>query len=218
MENNEQLLAEAIQSFDEEGVERAMHALVDAGASYDVVFAILQEELTAVEEKFDNGEYFLGDFIMAGSLIKLALEILLKDGTDPSVQPAGTVVMGVVKGDIHDLGKDLVIEVLKAEHYSVIDLGVDVSAGKFIEAIELHHPDLVMLSGVMGVSPLEMKKVIDHMNERGIHATTPVIIGGACANEFVRSQIGADAYGEKPTDTLALCKEFMSGKRGVNGC
>lgn len=219
MNENEQRLAEAIENLDVDGAIVAAQAMLDSGAPNEDVGRILQEGFAAVERKFDSGDYFLGDFIVAGALYK---EVLAMISESPEVlmdDCIGRIVYGVVHGDIHDIGKDIVVEVLRTGHFSVVDLGVDVPAAKFIEAIEEHRPDIVLLSGVMGISPLEMKDVVDQMNERGLHDTIPIFIGGACANEFVCKQIGSDAYGMKPTDTLNLCLEYMMSKdRGADGC
>ena len=212
MPNYEQSLVDALGLLDEDGVIETTRSLIDGGVSPSRIEELLQQGMLEAEKRYEEGEYFLGDLIVAGTLFIEALKMLpeMDAGCEGA---AGKVMIGVVSEDIHDIGKDIVVQVLKSWKFNVLDLGVDVSPERYVAEVELFKPDIVALSGVMGTSPHEMKRVIELMESRGLRDDVAVIIGGACANERVCEIVGADAYAEGPVDTAKLCKQYMDGRQ-----
>ena len=213
MTESEQRLAEAFDALDVDGVLSATRALFDEGVEIVAIDEMLQEGMIRAERKMESGEYFLGDLIVAGMLFVEALMILHDDPVSllKEKKPSGRVLIGVVNRDIHDIGKDIVVQVLRGRCFEVIDLGVDVPAESFISEVERYRPDVVALSGVMGDSIEEMRRIIEFMDEKGLHEQIPVVIGGSCTSEMVCKRIGADAYAENPIDTADICLEFTRG-------
>ena len=212
MQQLEQTLIDALGTLDEDSVIETTQLLVDAGNDPSAIEELLQQGMLIAEQRYEDGEYFLGDLIVAGTLFIEALKLLpAMDGETDSA--AGKVMIGVVSEDIHDIGKDIVVQVLKSWKFNVLDLGVDVSPERYVEEIERFNPDIVALSGVMGNSPHEMKRVIDLMISKGLRDNVTVIIGGACASEKICELVGADAYAEGPVDTAKLCKHYMDVRR-----
>ncbi len=213
MTESEQRLADAFDALDEDGVLSATRELVGEGIEIVTIDEMLQEGMIRAERRMESGEYFLGDLIVAGMLFVEALKILHDDSVSlcNMEKSSGRVLIGVVNRDIHDIGKDIVVQVLRSHRFEVIDLGVDVPAESFIEEVERYRPDVVALSGVMGDSTDEMRRIIELMDDRGLHEQIPVVIGGSCTNEMVCKLIGADAYAKGPIDTAEICLEFTRG-------
>lgn len=208
-------LIRSMEALDEDALVASTQALVDDGYTDHQIEGLLQQGMQKAEQKFESGEYFLGDLVVAGLLFKTGLELLpaseepIADG-----QSNGIVVIGVMADDIHDIGKDIVVQVLRAENFEVHDLGVDVPLGKFMAAIDEYHPDILALSGVMATSTEAMADVVNALEEKGLRARIPVIIGGSCASEFVRNHIKADAFAKGPVDTMLYCRQFMKTRHG----
>ena len=209
MTTSPQALVDALSSLSADLVVQTTHELLETGEDPLAIEDLLQQGMLRVEEYYEAGAYFLSDLIVAGSLFIEALSLLPEPDSE-DVETRGKVIIGVVNEDIHDIGKDIVVQVLKRQKFDVLDLGVDVSPERFVDEIERFKPDVVALSGVMGRSPIEMKRVIDLLEERGLRNDLPIIIGGACTSETVCAQIGADAYAEGPIDTVNLCQRFTA--------
>ncbi len=214
MFESEHMLTKAFDALDEDGVVKAIRMLSEEGYDIDKIDEMLQEGMLRAEHKMESGEYFLGDLIVAGMLFVEALKSLHGTSSPYSLgaKKSGRVLIGVVNCDIHDIGKDIVVQVLRSRSFEVIDLGVDVPAESFLKEIERQQPDVVALSGVMGDSVEEMRRVIEMMDERGLRKNIPVVIGGSCTSELVCKRIGADAYAKGPIDTAELCLKFTGGE------
>ena len=196
----------------------ALHAGVQAldaeGCSFHEIEELLQEGMRLVGERFADGDYFLADLIVSGMMFKSALSLLLADAPPRQKGPqCGRVLIGVVAGDIHDIGKDIVVQVLRTERFDILDLGVDVPAEAFVQAAQAYDPDVIALSGVMGNSTNEMRLVIAALAEAGIHPLTPIVVGGSCVSELIKDQIRADCYARGPVDTMLFCKNVMERKK-----
>lgn len=161
---------------------------------------IIAEGLTPglylVGEKFDAGEYFLPDMMLAAEAMGAAVGYLepLIHSRDLVKSAAGRVVIGTVRGDLHSIGKDIVIMMFKAAGFQVFDLGVDVPSGRFIEEVERQQADLLGISALMTTTIQEQKKIIEQLKEKGLRGRVKVIVGGAPLSEEWAVKIGADAY------------------------
>lgn len=179
----------------------------------------LAEGMKIIGEKFEKGDYFIADLLAAAEIFKEAMNILepaiAKEGGE-FVKPIGRVVIGTIEGDIHDIGKNLVALMLRINGFEILDLGVDVSAEKFIEAVKRFKPDIVGISALVTSTMVNMKKVIDALKKEGLRDRVKVIVGGApLTEEFARS-IGADAYGENAIVAVEICKRLVEELRRMS--
>lgn len=158
----------------------------------------LRAGIAVVGEGFASGELFLPDLVLAAETLKAAAAILEGEigriGTQHSKQ--GKVLLGTVKGDLHDIGKTLVATLLTAYGFDVVDLGVDVPAEKYIDAIQREKPDVVGLSSLLTVTAKEMAQVVKALKAAGVRDKVKVIVGGGAVTEGYAQEIGADAYGQ----------------------
>jgi corrinoid protein of di/trimethylamine methyltransferase len=171
-----------------------------------------------VGDLFGNGEIFLPDLILSSEAMREAAEILeaaLKHSGVTVKSSVGTIVIGTVAGDIHDIGKTLVSTLFKAAGFSVIDLGVDVPREKFIEAVTVHKPDLLGLSSLLTTSVEEQKQVIRALEAAGVRSTVKIMVGGGAVTERWAEEIGADAYGGDAREAVEKGKKLMNGFAGA---
>ncbi|MCJ7806485.1 MAG: corrinoid protein [Clostridia bacterium] len=167
--------------------------------------------LDQVGEKFEEGEYYLPDMMLAAEAMGSAIDYLephLKaDNEHSQDRRAGRIVIGTVKGDLHSIGKDIVIMMMKAAGLEIFDLGVDVSADRFVQAIEENSANVLGISALMTTTIQEQKKIIDLLEEKGLRSRVKVIVGGAPLSEEWAVKIGADAYA---SDAIAGVKKIKA--------
>jgi len=155
---------------------------------------------------FQEEEYFVPELLLAGRAMKAAMEPLKPLLAASGAKPAGVVVAGTVKGDLHDIGKNLVISMLEGAGFQVHDLGADVRPERFVEAIRAHQPQILCLSALLTVTMTAMKTTIDAIKEAGLRRDLRVLVGGAPLNQRYAHEIGADGYGATATDAVALAR------------
>jgi 5-methyltetrahydrofolate--homocysteine methyltransferase len=149
--------------------------------------------MAEVGHKFECGEYFVPEMLIAARAMQSGLSLLRPYLITAKVQAIGKVIIGTVQGDLHDIGKNLVAMMLEGAGFEVIDLGVDVSPEKYVQAVKEHHPDLVACSALLTTTMPRMKDIIDALKENGLRDQVKVMIGGAPVTEGFANQIGADA-------------------------
>ena len=154
----------------------------------------LLDGMDVIGGKFKRNELFVPEVLMAARAMNAGTALLKPLLATAGVEATGKVVIGTVKGDLHDIGKNLVRMMMEGKGLEVIDLGVDVSAEKFIAAVHEHHPDIVALSALLTTTMSEMKVIIDALNNAGLRDKVNVMIGGAPVSEGFCTSIGADAY------------------------
>lgn len=187
-------LTKAIVELEETEAFKITEEMLDKNIDPVKIFAACRQGMTRVGELFEQKEYFLSELIMASTLFKGIMELVkprLKGDTDVT---AGTVLIGTVKGDIHDIGKNIVISVLEANGYHVVDLGVDVAPDKFVEGIKEHSPQVVGLSALLTDAYGPMKITVDTIKESGLRDRVKVILGGGAVSDEVKEYTGADAW------------------------
>lgn len=165
-----------------------------------------------VGDGFGKGEIFLPDLILSSEAMKVASEILeesLKKSGVSIRTTVGTIVIGTVAGDIHDIGKTLVSTLFTAAGFAVIDLGVDVPCNKFIEAVKVHKPDILGLSSLLTTSADEQKQVIESLVAAGLRSAVKVMVGGGAITEQWSREIGADAYGGDAREAVEKGKRLI---------
>ena len=207
-------LISAMTELNEEQVLASIRALVDAGCTYNSVLMCLNTGVFDVGKRFENGEYFIGDLIVSGMIYQSALTLLQPIHTGLQSPPLGRIVIGVVQGDIHDVGKDIVVSLLRAEHFEVIDLGIDVKPERFAYAVRSYQPDVLLLSGVLNIARSAMQETMDLLRAEGLRDSVPVLIGGLCASEYQMRMVGADGWAYDTTETVNFCKKVVENKHG----
>jgi methanogenic corrinoid protein MtbC1 len=170
------------------------------------------EGMKIVGQRFAKEEYFIPDLIFSGEILKGIVKILephLK--TAKEVKRLGKVVVGTVAGDIHDIGKDLVVFMLDVNGFEVLDLGIDVPAQKFVDTVKESGSNVVGLSGFLTLAFDSMKRTIDAIKEAGLRDKVKIMIGGGQIDEQVKEYTGADAYGRDAVAAVELAKGWIGG-------
>jgi dimethylamine corrinoid protein len=208
-------LRQAVNNYDPEAAELAAQKVIDQG--HDPVLAItkgLTEELREIGDKFGTGELWFIDLMAAANTVQAAVGILEPEIKRRNIQTEsmGRFLIGTVEGDIHDIGKNIVTLLLKANGYEVFDIGVDIPAEVFVEKVREIKPDFIGLSSLLTSSMPQQKKVIEVLKENGLRDTVKVIIGGAAVNERWASEIGADGFAEDAIDAIKVTKALTTGE------
>jgi 5-methyltetrahydrofolate--homocysteine methyltransferase len=189
-------------------VEKALAKGVDPATLLEEA----REGMTLVGERFARQEYFIPDLIFSGEILKGIVKMLeprLKKGKEQ--KRLGKAVIGTVAGDIHDIGKDLVVFMLDVSGFEVLDLGIDVPAQKFVDAIKQSGSRIVGLSGFLTLAFDSMKETIDAIQKAGLRDKVKIMIGGGQIDEQVRRFTGADAYGRDAMAAVQLAKGWIGG-------
>lgn len=202
-------LVTALSDLEEEAVLKLVQESLDAGEDPMTILIACREGMAQVGKRYEDGEYYVSDLIMAGEVFKQASALISSKFETTGGPKRGTVVVGTVKGDIHDIGKDIVVTLLQSGNYEVIDLGVDVPAAKFVDAVKESGATVVGLSGLLTISYDAMKATIDALESAGLRSGVKVMVGGGPINELVREQVGADAMGADAQAAVALCDQWI---------
>ena len=176
------------------------------------VLDLCREAVEYIGKQFELGKYFLPELILAGEMLqaisKMA-EPYIKRDSEETAEPIGKVIIGSVKGDIHDIGKDIVIFLLDVNGFEVHDLGVDVSPEKFVEAIWNIQPQIVGMSALLTTVFDSFKDTVESIAEAGLRHQVKIMIGGGTVTDEVRKYSGADAYGEDAVAAVTLSKKWV---------
>ncbi|MHB0978840.1 MAG: cobalamin B12-binding domain-containing protein [Thermoleophilia bacterium] len=204
-------LVEALVNMREKEALGIVAGAIESGGNPDDILKSCSEAMRIVGDRFQDGSYFLPELIMSGEMLKKIAAILkphMAAHTD-SAEKLGRVVLGTVRGDIHDIGKDIVGFVLDVNGFEVTDLGINVPEEKFVEAVRDRSPNILALSGFLTVAFDTMKSTIAAVEEAGLRNGLRVIIGGGQIDETVRAYTGADAYGLDAMAAVAYAKEMV---------
>ncbi|MEM3989575.1 MAG: cobalamin-dependent protein [Desulfurococcaceae archaeon] len=179
---------------------------------------ILDELKIAAEkigEKYERGEFFIADLVMAGEIMKEISELVRPKLRElgKTREVLGRLVIGTVEGDIHDIGKNIVVTMAEAAGFEVIDLGVDVSPQKFVEAIKQYKPDIVGMSCLITIGIESMKRTVDAIKEAGLRDKVKIIIGGGRVDEYAKEYSGADAWTNDAATGVKKMMEWIREKR-----
>jgi 5-methyltetrahydrofolate--homocysteine methyltransferase len=202
-------LNQAILEGDAKTAAAVTREALDEGV--DPVVLIQQHMVPAMDEVgrlYEAEEYFVPELLLAARAMKASLELLRPLLAASGAEPTGRVVIGTVKGDLHDIGKNLVGSMLEGGGFEVIDLGADVAPDKFIEAIQTRGARIVCLSALLTVTMPSMKKTIEALKEAGVRDQVKVLVGGAPVTPQFAEEIGADGYGETANAAVALARRF----------
>jgi 5-methyltetrahydrofolate--homocysteine methyltransferase len=194
-----------------EEIDEGTRILLDRGwEATRVLEEALVAGMTIVGIDFRDGILFVPEVLMAANAMKAGMAILKPILSDTGAKPIGKMVIGTVKGDIHDIGKNLVGMMMEGAGFEVIDLGINVEADTYIEAIEEHKANILGMSALLTTTMPYMKVVIDTMKEKGIRDDYIVLVGGAPLNEEFGEAIGADAYCRDAATAVETAKELVA--------
>ena len=206
-------LRDSIVNLDIDGVKNAAEEALAAGLpAYRAVVDGMAKGMEVVGQKYEDGEYFLAELIMAGETMKEGMSVLEPHLKAGDIKAAGKVVIGTVRGDLHDIGKNVVITLLSAANYDVVDLGVDISAEQFVEAAKEHNPDIVAMSALLTTTMIEMENVMESLGKAGLRDKLKIIIGGAPITSEYAEKIGADAAARDAVQGVRTCNKWMKAK------
>jgi 5-methyltetrahydrofolate--homocysteine methyltransferase len=207
----EELVA-ALVDFRREEVIEAVKSRADRGESPVQILAECRRGMTIVGERFQKGEYFLAELMLSGEIFKGAMAILepYLAKTNPS-KPLGKVVIATLKGDIHDLGKDIVAIMLKAQGFEVHNLGVDVSPNIVVDKVKETTPDFVGFSALITTAFDSMQQTAIMLREAGLREQFKLMVGGGVTTPAVKEYVGADFQTTDATEGVAYCIEVMKG-------
>ena len=205
-----QSIHQAILEGDQSATVEAIEAALQAGSSpAQLLGEAMIPAMNEVGRLFEAGEYFVPEMLIAARAMQGGLTILKPLLIDEGVEPVGQVVLGTVKGDMHDVGKNLVAIMLEGGGFEVHDLGVDVPAEKFLQAVLERQPDILGLSALLTTTMTNMKVIIDALIEAGLRGQVKVIVGGAPLNDEFASQIGADGFASDASRAVTLAKKLV---------
>ncbi len=196
-------------------VVEGVNILLERGwLPYEVLTGALVEGMRIVGVDFRDGILFVPEVLMAANSMKSGMNVLRPLLAETGAPKIGKMVIGTVKGDIHDIGKNLVSMMMEGAGFEVIDIGINNPVENYLEAIEEHQPDILGMSALLTTTMPYMKVVIDTMKEKGIRNDYVVLVGGAPLNEAFAESIGADGYCRDAAVAVEMAKEFMAGRQG----
>ena len=205
-------LIKAISELKEQEAVALASELLEKGESPSVLFDSIRTAMEIVGRRFEKNEYFLPELIMSGEIMNKVKNVLESAQVgEQSKAYKGKVVLGTVKGDIHNIGKDIVAFMLDTNGYEVIDLGVDVPADTFVQAVKEHKPQVLGLSALLTPAFDAMKNTVSAIAENGLRNDLKVMIGGGQMNADVCRYTGADDFGTNAMDAIGLVKNWIGG-------
>jgi corrinoid protein of di/trimethylamine methyltransferase len=196
----------------EEIPEQVREALTRGQTPQEILDSGLVAGMDIVGVDFRDGILFVPEVLMAANAMKAGMEILRPLLVETGAERIGTAVVGTVKGDIHDIGKNLVAMMMEGAGFEVINLGINVDADKFVAAIKEHNPDIIGMSALLTTTMPYMKVVIDTLGEEGLRDDIYVMVGGAPVTENFAREVGADAYGRDAAVSVEIAKSYMTRK------
>jgi 5-methyltetrahydrofolate--homocysteine methyltransferase len=207
-------LKESLLSFDSEAVRREVEEAIRTGLPVEEIIEALRGGMEAVGDKFRAGEFFVTDLIVAGEIMKEAQEVLEPSMRNAPTADLATVVVATVAGDIHDIGKNIFVMLMRAEGFRIIDLGVDVSSEKIIDAVKEYRPEILGLSALLTTNLEEFPKIMDALKREGLRDSVKVIIGGATVTEQFARETGVDAYAKTAVEGIGFSRIWIEKSRG----
>jgi len=211
MKRELELLYECIIEGDMAAAPEQVQAALDAGIAPEVVLNDgMIRAMAEVGRLFEEGDYFVPEMLISARAMQTGLGVLRPHLVASGVKPIGKVVIGTVKGDLHDIGKNLVSMMMEGAGFEVIDLGTDVQPDAFIEAAQAKEAQIVAMSALLTTTMLQMKATIEAMQSTGMRDSVKVMIGGAPVTADYARQIGADAYAPDASQAATLAKSLLA--------
>lgn len=204
-------LIQAVVELEEEKSYSLVKALLDEGVNPKEIIDILRKGVETVGERFNKKEYFLTELVMAGEIFQQSAKILetaMKEESE-TIESLGVVVIGTVKGDVHDIGKNIFVTLLQAAGFKVHDLGVDIAAEKFINKVKETKASIVAYSGLLTIALESMKKTTEALRSAGLREKVKIIIGGLPVDEMWMKEAGADAYTDNAFEGVKIITNWL---------
>jgi methanogenic corrinoid protein MtbC1 len=208
------LLVDGMRELDELKVLQCTVELIAEGTSSYEIFECLLEGIREVDAQYEAGRYFIADLIMAGHIMKSVMTKVLVFHDFEEYSSFGRIVAATVKDDIHDLGKNVIVNILRYNSFEVTDLGVDVSMDSIVSAVSEYAPNILILSGALTASAGRMAETISALEAAGLRRRVKIITGGACVTAASAAAMGADAWCDSVKDCLKTCHAFMAMAAG----
>lgn len=205
-------LVDALVNMKEQDALETAKELIDNGKDPIEILNSCSKAMEIVGKHFETGEYFLPQLVMAGEMLRQISEMLkpkLKGASQS--EKLGKVVIGTVKGDLHDIGKDIVTFMLDVNGFDVMDLGIDVPPDQFVDAIKEFQPEVVGLSGFLTLAFDSMKETVDAIRDANLRDKVKIMIGGGQIDDEIRRYTEADAYGLNAMDAVTLSRGWIGG-------
>ena len=212
MTNLESLYEAILKGRHKDAVTFTNAALEENVPPKEIIDHYMIKAMEEVGRRFERQEAFVPELLMAGRAMKVSLNILqpLLKATDASSAFVGKIVIGTVKGDLHDIGKNLVASMFEGCGFEVIDLGIDVDSGKFVEAVKEHNADILGMSALLTTTMPYMKRVVEALTEAGLREKVKVMIGGAPVSAKFATEIGADGYSDNANSAVINAKKWIA--------
>jgi corrinoid protein of di/trimethylamine methyltransferase len=190
--------------------EAARQALEAGVTALDLVQSHMVPAMDEVGRRFECEDYFVPELLLAARAMKAALALIRPLLASSGAEPAGRVVIGTVKGDLHDIGKNIVASMLEGGGFAITDLGADVAPEKFVDAVRANRANLVCLSALLTVTMSAMKTTIEALSAAGLRGQAKIMVGGAPVTQRYADEIGADGYGENAAVAVALARKLCA--------
>ena len=206
-------IAEALYNGEAERVaELTRRALEEGFSPEEILNRGLIAGMERVGKDFRDGILFVPEVLIAAHAMKAGMQILRPLLTESAISGLGTFVIGTVKGDLHDIGKNLVAMMMEGAGFKVVDLGVDTPPEKFVEAVKSHNPQILGMSALLTTTMVEMKRVIETLKEAGLRDRVRILVGGAPVTQEYADEIGADGYAPNASLAVEKAKELLGLK------
>jgi len=194
-------------------IEKAVQQAVDAGTDLNrLINDALISAMDIVGKKFADGTIYVPEMLVSATTMKRGLDIIKPLLTSGEAEHRGSIVMATVKGDLHDIGKNLVTMMMEGAGFKIIDLGVDVKIENLVETLQTEKPDILGLSALLTTTMPEMENVIEALKEAGLRDQIKVIVGGAPIDQAFADTIGADGFGKDAVEAVQLCRDLVAAK------
>jgi 5-methyltetrahydrofolate--homocysteine methyltransferase len=193
-------------------IEDKVRSAVDDGEDLNrIIHDALIAAMDEVGQRFAANEIYVPEMLVSALTMKKGLEVIKPRLEGQKSRSRGKILMGTVKGDLHDIGKNLVIMMLEGAGFEVVDMGVDLSVEKVVETVESVKPQILGLSALLTTTMPEMKKVIEVLDRKGLRDKTKVLVGGAPVDADFARKIGADGYGKDAAEAVRLARSMIAG-------
>jgi 5-methyltetrahydrofolate--homocysteine methyltransferase len=203
-----QALHDAVLNGDAKSAKAITEAALAAGVEpLQLVQKYMMPAMSEVGRRFECNEYFVPELLLAARAMKAALELVRPLLTAQGSQPAGRVALGTVKGDLHDIGKNLVAAMLEGGGYEIIDLGVNVSPEQFVAAVKEKGANIIAMSALLTTTMPSMKTTVDALKQAGVREQVKILVGGAPVTQKYADEIGADGFSESAAGAVAAAKK-----------
>lgn len=212
MSEKDSELVDALVNLDEKHVPEMVQRQLNSGKPARKILEDLKKGMDRVGEKYTSKVYFLSDLIMAAEVFKSAMQLIEPNLETSKEKEKGTVVIGTVKGDLHDIGKNIMVALLKNDGFTVHDLGIDVPPEEFIRVVKRENAKVLGLSGILTMAVDSMKQTVEALKKEGLRNKVKVIIGGLPVDKKWKEMVGADAFAQDAYEGLRTIRELLGVK------